>query len=139
MVGCTRKAITPAIDGKGNLISMDGVKWKTLQASDDLDFNFILSFIVSSEEGELPAGKRSASILSTITLERSRRIASVLRSKLSVSNENNVGIPQEFPEITGYNVYRDQAKLADLPSSQTQYTDKNAISDSYQYAVTTRD
>lgn len=118
---------------------MDGVKWKTLQASDDLDFNFILSFIVSSEEGELPAGKRSASILSTITLERSRRIASVLRSKLSVSNENNVGIPQEFPEITGYNVYRDQAKLADLPSSQTQYTDKNAISDSYQYAVTTRD
>ncbi|WP_246867105.1 T9SS type A sorting domain-containing protein [Parabacteroides distasonis] len=138
MVGCTRKAITPAIDGKGNLISMDGVKWKTLQASDDLDFNFILSFIVSSEEGELPAGKRSASISSTITLERSRRIASVLRSELSVSNENNVGIPQEFPEITGYNVYRDQAKLADLPSSQTQYTDKNAISDSYQYAVTTQ-
>lgn len=126
----------PAIDGKGNLISMDGVKWGTLLASGYLDFNFVLSFIVSSEEGELPAGKRSASTSSTITLERSRRIASVLRSAISIPNENGVGIPQAFPEITGYNIYRDQAKLADLPSSQTQYTDKKAISDSYQYAVT---
>lgn len=125
----------PAIDGKGNLISMDGAKWETLLASDDLDFNVVLSFNVSSEEGELPTGKRSTSTSGAITLERSGRIPAILRSELSVSNENSVGRPQEFPEITGYNVYRDQAKLADLPSSQTQYTDKNAISDLYEYAV----
>lgn len=104
----------PATYGKGNIYSMDGKTWEML-AKDELDADFILSVVVSSEEGELPTNLRSASYIPLKLSESPSRKFSVLRSEVTTSNEGDS--IQAFPEITGYNVYRDQAKLADLPSN----------------------
>ncbi|WP_455635645.1 T9SS type A sorting domain-containing protein [Parabacteroides sp.] len=123
----------PATYGKGNIFSEDGKTWEML-SKDNLDVDFILSAVVSSEEGELPAGLRAASYAPVKLSEYAGDKLSILRSDITASYEGNS--IRAFPEITGYNVYRDQAQLADLPPSQTQYTDKKAVSDSYLYAVT---
>lgn len=121
----------PSTYGKGNILSEDGKTWEIM--SKDVDADFILSANISSEEGELPAGLRNASYTPVKLPEYSGDKPSIIRSDITASLE---GDPiRAFPEITGYNVYRDQAKLADLPSTQTQYTDKNALSDLYEYAV----
>lgn len=122
----------PATYGKGNIYSMDGKTWEILP-KDVANVDFILSAVVSSEEGELPTNLRSASYIPLKLSESPNRKFSLLRSEVTASYEGDS--IRAFPEITGYNVYRDQAKLADLPSTQTRYTDKKAVSDIYEYAV----
>ena len=46
----------PAVDGKGNLYSLDGKKWETF-SDDELDANVVLSIVISAEEGEIIADK----------------------------------------------------------------------------------
>lgn len=90
---------SPAIHGKGNLISFDGEKWEYLQ-NEKTDNNFILSAVVTTEEG---------------TLTRS----------------------SAFPVITGYNIYKNQQKLASVSASTLQYTDRDVTSGTHYYSVST--
>lgn len=124
----------PAIDGKGNIYSEDGETWNTMP-TDVMDANFILSFTVTSEEGILPD---NASLLKTTTqplTPLAGNNARITKSE-SVSSSQEGSLITAFPEITGYQVYRDQAKIASLPSSGTQYTDKSPASSSAIYGVT---
>lgn len=123
----------PATNGKGNIYSEDdGKTWETYP-TDSLNADFIISAIISSEEGELPTGLKNAPYTPIKLSEHSNAKLSIRRSDITESGEGE--LIRAFREITGYNVYRDEIKLAELPASQTQYTDENAISDITQYAV----
>lgn len=124
-----------AIDGKGNIYSEDGETWNTMP-TDVMDANFILSFTVTSKEGILPD---NASLLKATT----QPITPLAGNNVKITKAESASSSQEgtlitaFPEITGYQVYRDQAKIASLPSSSTKYTDKSPASTSTIYGVTT--
>lgn len=124
----------PAIEGKGNIYSKDGETWNTMP-TDVMDANFILSFTATSEEGILPD---NASLLKATTLPITPLAGNNVRitKAESASSSQEGSLITAFPEITGYQVYRDQAKIASLPSSGTQYTDKSPASSSAIYGVT---
>lgn len=124
----------PAIEEKGNILSMDGKIWEAL-STEELDANFVISFTVTSEDGILT---NSASLLRS----QPQIIKPMENIKLTVQKSQLASLAQEgflitaFPEPTGYQVYRNQTKLATLPASATQYTDKEVIANSPIYQVT---
>lgn len=124
----------PAIDGKGNVYSEDGINWQTIP-TDEMDINFSVSFTVTSEDGVLTDNTS----LSSTTV---RPVIPLANSNIRITKSETVSSSQEgslitaFPEITGYQVYRDLMKIASLPSSTTEYTDKNPASNSPIYGIT---
>lgn len=105
----------PAIDGKGNLVSFDGDTWESLPKK-EVDSNFILSATICSEEGELTD------------------LQTAVDKQIQEMHENNSPI-QAFPVVTGYNVYKDQMKLASVAASESQYMDRNVAQGVHTYSV----
>ncbi len=100
----------PAISGKGNVVSYDGIKWEYLYLPEGsgnavFDANFVVAAVVTSEKGSLSNDKL-----------RSNPVAA-------------------FPEVTGYNVYRDQIKLNRTFITGTEYLDKNVPLGKHTYSV----
>lgn len=123
----------PAINNKGNIYAMSDKKWETLPA-EELDANFILSFVVTSEEGELT---NSASLLRSVTqpLKPGKAQKMTIKRSETVSSSQEGYRITDFPEPTGYQVDRNQLELATLPASSTQYTDKNVPANAPTYQV----
>ncbi|MDD4514231.1 T9SS type A sorting domain-containing protein [Massilibacteroides sp.] len=136
----------PAVIGKGNLISEDAVKWFVLydgteDSENQFDNNFYLAAIVSSEQGtttrmgaaaaEAENTKKAypVSVIKTDIPNLSLRAISATRS-------TQLQYPAAFPEITGYNVYRNSILLNSEPVKGLEYTDK-AAKGVYSYGVST--
>ncbi|RHJ94058.1 protease [Bacteroides sp. AM07-16] len=96
----------PAINGKGNLISKDGKSWSYLYNPEGSSSVFDYNFIVNG-------------VVTSEEGELSTRSSQVAA----------------FPEITGYNIYRNNIKLNTTPVQETLYTDKNVKGGNYTYAV----
>lgn len=125
----------PAIDGKGNIFSIDGKTWDTLLAAEGLDVNFVISFTVTSENGEL-INSASLSRTQSLIMKPIENIKMTIQKSELASLAQDGFLITEFPELTGYQVYRNQTKLATLPASTTQYTDKEVATNSPIYQVT---
>lgn len=130
----------PAINGKGNLVSFDGETWEYLyepseNEDENYDFNFFLAATVSSETKEIPATKATSD--DTIVLSKSSAIPMFARTSEAGSSLRS-SQASAFPEITGYNIYRNGSKIGNVPNkSITQYTDKQAPIGSTLYQVST--
>lgn len=125
----------PSLYGQGNILSSDGVTWDTCDTT-DFDVNFPIGAIVSSQSGVIT----KSSLLSTqpvsFSNEKSAMPLLVARplSKRSLKLiESNL---ESFPEVSGYQVYRDDVLLTSVPSSTLTYTDENVLSGSHIYKVT---
>lgn len=122
----------PAIEGKGNLVSLDGMTWEKL-ATDQMDANFIIQAVITSEKGEWT----ESSELRTETklpFPVSSRQAAIRATEVKTIGSANEPIAA-FPQPTGYQIYRDETKLSSVPASSFTYTDKNSPAGSHQYAV----
>ena len=118
----------PAINGKGNLISMDGTNWNTLYDNNaSLNYNFILAALVSSEDGDLSTQQ----ILPTEQTTSSLNNKAIIHTKSLKSQQ-----PSTFPEITGYNLYRNDMKINSTPIMETNYVDRGVNNGTYHYQVT---
>jgi hypothetical protein len=125
----------PAVNGKGNICSVDGENWETLydeKEPDDFNYNFIVSVIVSSERGSSVYKSESDH---KETLKYSSRVPvktkfvtpyATTRAVSDASALSYNAVPTAFPEITRYLIYRSSSvfKNVDDPSA-THYTDKN--------------
>ena len=155
----------PAINGKGNICSVDGVEWFQLNDGEvpgSFDYNFVVSAIVSSENGYLSIISKNRDF-SESYYTKSARIAN-LRERgngwdMGVVNpreqiqdawianpreqgtldENPVSlrtsVPASFPEITKYRVYRNGSYLKEVNASQTSCADTD-LSGTVYYQVT---
>lgn len=120
----------PAEKGKGNLVSGDGVTWEYID-DEDYDFNFFLAAVVTSEEGTNSARSLSANDL---VITKSMKKASV--QAMSANDlQLRSATPAAFPEVTGYNVYRNSQMVNSSPVTATYYTDAVGVSGRYTYAV----
>lgn len=125
----------PAIDGKGNIISTNGKTWSTLP-TDELNANFVISFTVTSADGVVT----ESTLRSEVAVQP---VTPLMGANLRIANAQSTSSSQEgflitaFPEITGYNVYRNETKIASaLSPSITQYTDRNPLPTLTNYGVT---
>lgn len=125
----------PAVDQKGCIYSLDGKTWE-YNNNEENDVNFIVTAVLSSEEGEISGMRSLSNGSSGIVLKPSTHPLAVQPAALEAVIDENVAIPA-FPEITGYTIYRDGILRASLPASPTEYTDKQASSTSSVYQVAT--
>ncbi len=127
-----------AIDGKGNICSYDGNEWSKLYNDndpDERDYNFIVTAIISSENGNLSGNSKSYDVS-----ERSSEIAISTKNiqtraaKLPL-DDNAVSLrssaPAAFPEITKYIIYRSGSPYKNMDASETTYTFSDYVSTRY--------
>ena len=121
----------PAVQGKGNIYSYDGLNWSNLYVENnnperfDYNINFFVSAIVSSVEKDIPVttnyslGQNRPFLNSAST---GMRIAS-LPAEISIRSIR----PAEFPDPTGYSVYRDNVKIATVAPVPRRYLDARPL------------
>lgn len=116
----------PAINGKGNLVSVDGENWEYVYdpseiEEENFDNNFLLAAIISSEQREIPVTKTTSD--SRILLRKSSAKPLLTRTETYSSLRSTQAAA--FPEITGYNIYRNESKVGNVSNkSITEFTDK---------------
>ncbi|MDR1455917.1 MAG: protease [Tannerella sp.] len=122
----------PAIQGKGNVYSYDGQNWNTLYDENDPDeefsLNFFIAAVITSDEGELPASgpdEPDTFPVCTANTGASGRIA------VSTYLPGNISLysfpPIVFPEISGFNIYRNQAQIGTTSASSRRFIDQDPI------------
>lgn len=122
----------PAVSQKGYVFSKDGKTWEYETRKNN--FNFIITGILSSEEGEIIDTRSLSSGSSGIVLKASTHSLTMHPAAVEVLMDETVAIPA-FPEITGYTIYRNGLLRTTLPASPTEYTDKRPTSTSAVYQV----
>ncbi|WP_085537498.1 T9SS type A sorting domain-containing protein [Massilibacteroides vaginae] len=138
----------PAMIGKGNIISEDAKEWfvlydgneGTTTEEDNLNYNLYLAAIVSSEKGTT----QRMTAATTDGKEVMAKYPSVLHKmpyqgttlKSFSTRATQFQYPTAFPEIKGYNVYRNGTLLTTPPIDQLRYTNR-ASDGTYTYGVST--
>ncbi|MDR1203790.1 MAG: T9SS type A sorting domain-containing protein [Tannerellaceae bacterium] len=120
----------PAEMRKGNLISEDGINWEYIE-NEDFDFNFFLAAVVTSEEG---TGLERNQPVTNLAIKKSNKKMSV-QTVPATDLQLRSSMPATFPEVTGYNVYRDNRRVNTSPVTGTRYVDAIDGSGAYKYAV----
>ena len=136
----------PVVDEKGNLYSYDGENWFKLYNENNpskSNYNFVISAIVTSENGSLYEETRAN--ISNVDYDIDIKVDSVLSVKsqvleLPLRNDNvslRNSVPAAFPEVTGYKIYRCYSTCVaskEVGATVDTYLD-NTASD-YSYVVT---
>jgi len=117
----------PAVQGKGNIYSFDGQTWsnlydKTVNPDEfDYDINFFVAAIVSSVEKDIL-------VTTTNFLEQKNPATSVTAEMQIAPLTEEISLrsirPAPFPEITNYYIYRDNVRIATVPSVPGRYIEK---------------
>lgn len=118
----------PAVDGRGDMVSFDGVNWTELQLL-GIDCNWNIQAFVDISQG----AKTPAKILN-----QSNNPRSVKNPKLESENLVN---PVAFNGnqnriVNGYNVYRNSEKINEELVSVNFYLDENLVGGIFDYYVT---
>lgn len=128
----------PAIRGKGNLYSYDGLNWKTLynpiEPDEDFNLNFFIAAVISSTEGNVPTytyADSEAVLPSPGAAHPSKTQTSVAGERVALYSMT----PLAFPEITGYNVYRNDKKITTVSPSVRRYVDPDDLKQKAFYQV----
>ena len=131
----------PAIVGKGNVFSYDGKRWELLYdenvPEENYNVNFFLAAVVSSGEGELPEpfvdGEPEQLFANSASFTYRRRISTSLSpGKITPYSLQ----PDDFPEVTGYNIYRNGSLKGTASASVRRYVDTSpALSAQYQVSA----
>lgn len=115
----------PAVDNKGNVYSVDGNEWMTFydeENPDKYNYNFIVTAIISSESGVVPADNGVLSIRNSKVVE----YENIQPRVMAISMNDNIPVlrnsqPAAFPEVTKYRIYRSGSVYRDVTS--TTFTD----------------
>lgn len=127
----------PAIRGKGNIYSYDGAAWSELYNPDDgFNDNFFIAAVVTSTEGDLPT-TYSAAATDVITPAPGAQAARISIAAPAASVAPRSMTPTAFPEITGYNIYRNGTRIYTATVNVRRYIDAAELlhTMSYQVAV----
>ena len=117
----------PAINEKGNLVSVDGENWEYIYEPSEIekenfDNNFLIAAIISSEQKDIPATKTTSD--NNVLLSKSSAKPLLAKRTETYSSLRSTQATA-FPEITGYNIYRNDSKVGNVSGkSITEFTDK---------------
>jgi thiol-disulfide isomerase/thioredoxin len=121
----------PAIEGKGNLMSLDGVSWYTL-SSYSRDYNWNLSAYVSATANgktlAKPMVKENVALAADLNAEA---IFSTEVNESYKASSTNTKVAEGF---IGYTIYRNGEMLVDS-LTKTSFTDTSLLEGTYSYEV----
>jgi hypothetical protein len=123
----------PAVQGKGNIYSFNGQNWSFLyedsKNQEDYNCNFFVAAIVSSIGSDIPDVEYNQSNRSNFSL------SSVAVDLHAASLPNKIALqsvyPATFPEVTGYYIYRDNVRIATVPSVPRRYLDMKPTKETF--------
>jgi hypothetical protein len=120
----------PAIEGKGNLLSEDGINWVSLNFF-GLDFNWNI-------RGTVSTGEKSAAVASnTPYIQKSFSNSSFLKAAFLPAVQAPYKAGSYALELSGYNVYRDGEQInSNGLVTESEYIDPALESGIYSYQVT---
>lgn len=122
----------PMVAEKGFIYSSDGENW--IYDSGKFNYNFVVCATIRSEKGEI-TDTRSLSA-SSLAPALKKAVGAPAFHSVKAEEVPIESMPvRAFAEVTGYNVYRNEARIASLPASTTKYTDKKAFGGSSFYEV----
>ncbi|MDR1407167.1 MAG: T9SS type A sorting domain-containing protein [Tannerella sp.] len=127
----------PAVSGKGDIYSYDGKNWESLYESDhDFNMNFFVAAVVTSAEGDLPtvyATTSSGITMSPGTAKPEKRQAATTVERMPVARYSMT--PIAFPDVNGYNIYRNDTRITTASASMRRYIDPNDLQRTSYYQV----
>ncbi|MDR2385017.1 MAG: T9SS type A sorting domain-containing protein [Tannerella sp.] len=127
----------PAINGKGNIFSPDGITWYNLydENAPGEDFNFIVAAVVSSGKGVISPLRSNGHVEKITTPNSILKPRSVQKVQLSATvGSQNSAPPTSFPQITGYKIYRMGSSYLTVDATEDSYIDITS-SNHYIYEV----
>ncbi|MDR1602279.1 MAG: T9SS type A sorting domain-containing protein [Tannerella sp.] len=129
----------PALSGKGDIYSYDAEKWESLYESDrDFNMNFFIAAVVTSAEGDLPSTYAAAP---EITISQGTAIPKKIQAASAVIEKADISLyslpPTAFPDINGYNIYRNDVKINTASASMRRYVDPDDLNKTSYYQVST--
>ena len=128
----------PAVNGKGNICSTDGIEWYLLNDGEepgDFDYNFVVTAIVTSESGHLSVDGKNTDIALRRSLIKANYNALQPRKSVLSFDDYHVSLrsslPAAFPEITRYRVYRSGSFFKEVNAPVTSCEDNYLINTIY--------
>lgn len=122
----------PLVAGKGFVYSEDGKNWK--YDDKNFNYNFVVCATITSEKGEITDTRNFSAFSNAPTLKKAVETPAFRSVKAEEVPLENMPI-RAFTDVTGYEVYRNEAHIASLPASTCEYTDKKAFAGSSFYKV----
>lgn len=123
----------PAIEGKGNLLSTNGQTWYTMSTY-GYDMNFMVNMTISSQEEEI----KSTGMETTSGSGNTEKTGSMLVSQEREDKTSLQVLSQPvaaFPEVTAYNIYRDNTLAGSTSANVTEFIDYGPGQGDYIYSV----
>jgi hypothetical protein len=129
----------PALSGKGDIYSYDAEKWESLYKSDhNFNMNFFIAAVVTSAEGYLPSTYAAAP---EITISEGKATPRKIQAATAIIEKADVSLyslpPTAFPEVSGYNIYRNDVKISTASASMRRYVDPDDLNKTSYYQVST--
>ncbi|MCD4695968.1 MAG: carboxypeptidase regulatory-like domain-containing protein, partial [Bacteroidales bacterium] len=116
----------PAIQYKGDMISLSGGAWASMSAEYGLDYNWNIAGWVEYADGKsTPMGIPASFASNSGSFAASGSTGVVNKMDLNSAKA-----------LTGYNIYRDGVEIGDVAAPTTTYTDVVTITGQYEYCVT---
>jgi hypothetical protein len=123
----------PAVQGKGNIYSIDGKNWSNFynesKDPEKFNYNFFVAAIVSSVEKEIPVTLNSMPVQG-ISFSNSTTV-DVRIAPLSEEISLRSIRPAAFPEPTGYRIYRDNVRIETVPPVPRRYLDVAPLKETF--------
>jgi hypothetical protein len=124
----------PAVQGKGNLFSFDGQNWYTLyeegRTDERYNINFFVSAIITSTEGTLTTSVQDET-METFSVQDGdanspyKQFYSAILTSEPLLDYSSPPIP--FPEVSGYNIYRNRTVIGITTASGRRYVDADPV------------
>ncbi len=123
----------PGIEGKGNLISTNGMNWSGT-SSYGYDMNFMVNMTISSREEEIKSTNMQTSSGNLHTEYRDKMLVSQERKEKTSLQLLSQPVAA-FPEVSAYNIYRNNELAGATTGSVTKFIDYSPGQGNYTYAV----
>ena len=126
----------PAVNGKGNMCSFNGIDWFLLNEDEEPDsynYNFVISAIITSENGGTSTRSNEASFSDISKVIKNNAPTQLRKSTLPINAQVSIrnSAPAAFPKITNYRIYRSGSFVKDVSPSQTSGSDTYLINSVY--------
>ncbi len=124
----------PAVSGKGDMISTNGLSWQAMGTSYGLDYNWNLAGWVSpGDKGKAQAGPM---IPETDNSQDTGEGMAFMRSKTNGVNVKTFSPGNKMSQLLGYNVYRNDENIGYVGVPAKEYDDFDLLPGYYEYYVT---
>lgn len=128
-----------AVDGKGNLVSYDGLQWESILKlfGSEFDFNWNITVILE-EVGKVSETNNSIADFRVMPIEGHNYIPAIKHNDAKATSrlESSVEFKSIDP-ILGFNIYKNEILLNQIPITNLSFNDESKLVGKHKYSIGT--